>query len=128
MTVSPEKRAELLRLAKRVEGLAGPDREVDCLIWCATGVSGVPFAEAAAVVPDFGKWLAPAYTASLDAAMTLVPERLWQRINVDPNGRANVRLGNACAVTAATTALALVAAALRARAAIAPIEGDQTDA
>jgi hypothetical protein len=34
----------------------------------------VPFDVAVAVVPDLGQWQAPAYTTSIDAAMTLVPE------------------------------------------------------
>ena len=66
--------SSLLALAERVEGLDGPDREVDCRIWAA--LNGGGFDTYAAVVPDFGQWRALYYTASLDAAMTLVPEGL----------------------------------------------------
>ena len=70
-------REELRALAERVMALTGADREVDAMIavalgiggnviatpegWCVGGPSGQPF-------------LSPAYTASIDAAMTLVPE------------------------------------------------------
>ncbi|MEH3121150.1 MAG: hypothetical protein PGN16_04085 [Sphingomonas phyllosphaerae] len=102
--------AEIVRLAKKVEQATGPDRELDQAIWFA--LFGPD--------KDMHRIIARGsfnYTASLDAAMTLVPDGLWKRINVDPYGRANIRLGDACAVTAATPALALTAAALRARAA-----------
>lgn len=46
----------LLALAERVEALAGPDGWVDTLVWHAVGS---------------GEAYTPAYTASLDAAMTL---------------------------------------------------------
>ncbi len=65
-------REHLLSLAERVEASAGPDRELDCRIYCA--LSGGGFDTYATVVPDFNDWTTPFYTASLDAAMTLVPE------------------------------------------------------
>jgi len=61
---------ELLRLAERVEGLDGPDREVDAAIWYAVFERPRPGDK---IDKDIiGKW--PRYTASMDAAMTLVPE------------------------------------------------------
>lgn len=53
----------LLALADRVEALTGPDREVDAAIWCELN------GEMAVLTPNLSY-----YTASLDAAMTLVPE------------------------------------------------------
>lgn len=116
---------ELLALADKVEALEGPSREVDCWIENRLGL--------ARFVPDrpspFGEgWLDKRveprpYTASLDAAMTLVPEgwvlrlsqirfgmwqvELWQgdkSFKTDPDVRS----------IAATPALALTAASLRA--------------
>jgi hypothetical protein len=66
------RRAELTALAERVMGLSGADREVDCRAWCAKQDSD--FALFARIVPDFLQWQAPFYTASLDAAMSLVPK------------------------------------------------------
>jgi hypothetical protein len=55
---------ELLALAAKVEALSGPDRRVDGDIYCALGL-------AAFVEDAFDAYRAPAYTASLDAAMTV---------------------------------------------------------
>lgn len=103
----------LLLLAEKVEGLEGADREVDVAITCAVFKRNV----------GHRKW-----TASLDAAMSLVPqglhpgvsENIWhlhwhawmgrQDRDGSPDDVANAN--------AATPALALTAAALRARAAM----------
>lgn len=124
----PADAAEIVRLAERVEQATGPDRELDVRISLAlsgTSYSDSDVTELLTIRDEptgYGRYrpadeYVPGYTASLDAAMTLAPEGQWRRINIDPNGRANIRLGDACAVTAATPALALTAAALRARAA-----------
>jgi hypothetical protein len=77
---------ELLALAARVEALSGPDRDLDAEI--AVAVSGdagawVVRPSPQSVFAHLPGWYrtsddkshqAPAYTASLDAAMTLVPE------------------------------------------------------
>jgi len=94
-------------LSDRVAALSGPDREVD--------------AEIMRVVKT-AKFVAPCYTASLDHAMTLVPEG-FDRWAVTARNSAvcarsdgveyQVRLLDW--VFAATPALALCAAALRAR-------------
>lgn len=75
----------LLDLATRAEGVAGADRELDVLIHEAVTTfpprrGGVGWADDAIVVPAFPGWvILPHYTASLDQALTLVPEgwRLW---------------------------------------------------
>lgn len=117
----------LLLLAEKVEGLEGPDREVDCEILAAVARTdnGPVFA-------------APAYTASLDAAMSLVPEgwRIWTAdfsiegrfvwmlcgpkltwITHEDGSREGGEDWYQSGV-AATPALALVSASLRARAAM----------
>lgn len=112
-------RSKLLALAYAVEKLTGPDREVDGEIYCALGLA--PFAEGA-----FDAYRAPAYTASLDAAMTLVGPVSFFRLGNDGEGpdvaayKATVTAGFANVTfhdaVAATPALALCAAALRAQA------------
>lgn len=114
-------KAELEAQADRVEALAGPDRETDVMIGRARGL----------VYPDGpsgGQWggsfsPCPYYTASLDAAMTLVPEG-WTLFHLDGpwnSTAAHVTLANNnglfCEGEAASPALALTAAALRALAA-----------
>jgi hypothetical protein len=83
---------DLLELAERVEGAAGPDRELDCAIAVAAlgffelaskwegGPVGYGYTDndGAEVRPGHGgDQLVPRFTFSLDAAMTLVPEG-WQ--------------------------------------------------
>jgi hypothetical protein len=135
---------ELIALAERVEALTGPDREVDVLVFQAIGAPA-PFQFANKLIAlEFNdieqayfarvgddmqvRYSPPAYSASLDAAMSLVrkgwvsvrgwdyPNRASRAIFMDDEG---VRLfwGRA-----ATPALAMTAAALRA---IAKIEGEQ---
>lgn len=124
----PADRDTLLALAARVEGAEGPSRELDGGIWRA--VNGYQ------AVDGFhcdGVWhrlnpkdaaafdLPPAYTASLDAALALVPEGFEATITVRPPGRVSSAIcygpGSRSRVRdAATPALALTAAALRARA------------
>lgn len=109
-------KATLLALAERVEGLDGPDRELDADIMRATGLAGLK-----------ADYAPHPYTASLDAAMTLVPEgdsfTVGQNVHhghwvasvnyLDDDGAPQSRgCSNACR----TGSLALCAAALRARA------------
>ena len=63
---------ELLALAERVEALTGPDREVDWAV--VTAIGKADFYLQYAKAPLKYRELVPAYTASLDAAMSLVPE------------------------------------------------------
>jgi hypothetical protein len=123
---------ELIALAERVEALTGPDRGVDARICIALGLSkdnvmvGVDgWCINSGINPN--PYRSPTYTASLDAAMSLVPEGYdcvhgWDYPNrairvlfMDDDGDRLFR------GRAATPALALTAAALRA---IAQIEGD----
>lgn len=103
-------------LIERIEGAEGPSRELDAEIIKLVSRG----------VLDGEYWTLPAYTASLDAAMTLVPEgwnvgiflrHAWLRQNAQVWHRgieASTKHGNA-----ATPALALAAAALKARTATA---------
>jgi hypothetical protein len=131
----------LLTLAAKVERATGPDRELDGEIEAALerypeGWSRDSFIENIKVEfhhvekgrvglkagggLDHVRWNAPAYTASLDAAMTLVPEG-WSWA-VDAVGRASCFMPNEpkpwprTGGLAKSPALALCAAALRARA------------
>jgi hypothetical protein len=107
----------LLQLAERCEAAEGADRELDWAIFdlVATNPQRCGYME-------LGLQAVPAYTASLDAAMTLVPEgwngRLeWCR-GAGYADLAHVKAGRGfedCR-PAKTAALALCAAALRARA------------
>jgi len=131
--------SSLLALAERVEGLSGPCRTTDQDIGCSLGlfeimppknayVRGIIFAkieeDGSRTIPGNGDGdaLIPCFTASLDAAITLVPEGFeWMADNFDgPPGRrcsANVMRKEIDARgEAATPALALCAAALKARA------------
>lgn len=125
----------LIALAARCEAAEGANRELDCLIATALGWREVPNPTFAGGL--VGRWYradgtmsdhfgVPRYTALLDAAMTLVPEGWIVALEIFPeegseallrDDRINpVRLSNQEA-SAATPALALCAAALRARAA-----------
>jgi hypothetical protein len=147
----------LLEEARRVERLTGPDREVDgCIWWAMLPPDAVEHHDRSGFVReciarDGSAGIAlqqfydssnphclariafqQPYTASLDAAMTLVPEGwFWMAGNRDRlTPRAYVENGKPAfegissrrnperlwfEVTAATSALALCAAALRAR-------------
>ncbi len=115
----------LEELAVRVEGAAGPDREIDAQIagglgWCV-GPEGNRGGRCGRT-PQ-GTWkVVPRYTASLDAAMTLVPEG-WTGI-VQLTGAAELvdarnDSRRVRALACETPALALTAAALRSRAELA---------
>lgn len=116
----------LLALAERCEQAAGPDRELDARIECA--VQGITFRKLLGTSAyrtsrgDIGLMNAKRYTASLDAAVTLVPEGwTWGRFHsgtvecMTLNGPGNSILFERG--EGISTALALCAAALRARAA-----------
>ena len=123
----------LIALAERVENLDGPDRHVDAEIDAALGWRRVENPTAAGGLIDL--WHAPdgtmkrrderlhLYTASLDAAMSLVPEGWVWTINQFPDKASAYLVNSACQMARpheqyqATPALALTAAALRARAA-----------
>lgn len=107
----------LVELAERCEAATGPDRELDYLI--AKAIGGYRFGDALHGAMS-------RFTESLDAAMSLVPEGLCWRLGVNGNPKAKLLGGSAAAILgddfgtdiskagAATPALALCAAALRA--------------
>lgn len=104
----------LIELAERVEGAEGTSPQLDRDISAALDVWWMPDSTCA------GPW-----TFSIDAALALVPEGCRWDIAGLENGRAGARVwsitGPVPPLTAkhlATPALALVAAALRARAAM----------
>ena len=120
---------KLLELAERVEGLSGACREVDAAVVTALfpdaqvgeycGYEDIVF-HAAPLVAN--KEFLPFFTASIDSAMTLVPEGYdWVigrtngglTIHAEVGGRGDeyMRFGE-------TPALALTAASLRAKAAM----------
>lgn len=127
MSASSPLMTDLLELAERLERATGPDRELD------KAIHGLLFPPRPVATdedqppPGFGSgflsgdYWGSGYTSSIDAAMTLVPEgwdrieqeqsreRAWARITVHRNGFAPQYESRA-----ATPALALCAAALRA--------------
>lgn len=129
---------DLTELAKRVEAATGPDRELDAEIAIAIdlklphddyGARDAARRGGAARLAEMGEchqnvWRTylPRYTASLDSAMTLVPEGYEWAVNWGGNSVANVnRIGDGYPIhcgCAATPSLALTAAALGARAAM----------
>jgi hypothetical protein len=127
-------RETLLGLADRCEQATGPDRELDRLIeQCLPGVAEHPHPRSRAdgyVISEDGHYdgydpgqgyLASRYTASLDSAMTLVPEGWPVRDLCQWNESWTVALDwperRYCQVDAEgkTAPLALCAAALKAR-------------
>ena len=122
---------DLLKLAARCEAATGPDREIDAAIAATarhgtehTWAYGYPAWLAASdgrvhLAKNGPSFAAPAYTASLDAAMTLRPKG-WDWQYSSATGTARVWLGDGrvhnSTGNAATPELALCAAALRAKA------------
>lgn len=145
--------SDLLALAERCEAATGPDRELDVAIALACGIVRERDGNCLYGHRDFSVMVLergyydhdghapelPAYTASLDAAMTLVPEGwvldrgtlFWPGqvakaylVETKPDADGTRWFGAGCAqVNAAndtSLALALTAAALRARVASTP--------
>jgi hypothetical protein len=117
---------ELEALADRCKTATGPDRDLDCAIAAAVGWREIelPHGSRYCISPDGRECshgliaYAPRFTASLDAAMTLVPEGWWWV--ADGHARASLFREDAAdqiISKAATPSLALCSAALRARAA-----------
>lgn len=126
--------ATLRALASRIEALTGPDREVDAEVACA--MRGYTMhADSKPADGTFAFWFGkpeeseccncsswPAFTASLDAAAGLTDGMAWSlscQRSPDMGGRnwnASVSFSRNYPGKAATPALALLAAALRARA------------
>lgn len=152
-TIPPMAVDEAMRIAsiiERVEAATGPDRELDLAIHHIAQAKRYRWAEFGGAHPDqrlvavevepeglhetmYLSWIdkadvrtIPAYTASLDAAMTLVPEGSsewnvegWGSPSAVHDGRLSTAwVSGARRVYAATPALALCAAALKARSAL----------
>lgn len=127
---------DLASLIDRVEAAEGPDRELDAAIWLLV-TPGATRRESRFMHRASGKEqvidetreangrliVVLAYTASIDAAMTLVPDlgeidgRRFDLYNFEKHATARVYSDEDTdrKATAATPALALVAACLRAR-------------
>lgn len=109
-----DRAALLMDLVERCEKAAGPDQELDLVI-CRRVMNSEPLGHAAGL-PDealkdcISSLLVPRYTASLDAAMSLVPEGwVWR---VGKTGWAHLIGDREVWTDAATPALALCAASL----------------
>ena len=74
-------------LAARVEAASGPDRELDAEVALAIGWTDISGAGFVGIWerPYGGMIKLPAFTASLDAAMMLVPEGLYPTIDFVTN-------------------------------------------
>jgi hypothetical protein len=114
---------DLEALAKRCEAAAGPDRELDAEIAATAGLrvvdEGHPLGRCCYDRNGISIVL-PRYTASLDAAMTLVPEGMWGTLEFGKRSRCKLgRFGELKPLPneafAYTAAQALAAASLRAR-------------
>ena len=130
-------REELLALAERVEALTGADRGVDLEVILASGThvlerrgrdkkawlyeAASDFRRLDPSPYSYGVFGLPRFTTSLDAAMSLVPEGWGGAVHFSENRQHHtVKLGRSYPTNAqafgeaATPALALTAAALRA--------------
>jgi hypothetical protein len=110
-------RADLLALAARVEAAKGVDRELDRRIDHIRWPVPQPAFHLELSLRD--RWDVPAFTASLDAAASLVPDGMCWSVTRKESGLcvACVWRGPAmCSKAMPTPALALTAAALRAMA------------
>lgn len=109
MTNNPDP-VKLLELAERCEKASGPDRELDAQIAAAFHLKQLTY--------QSPEWIKdPEFTASLDAAMTLVPEGWeWALENTggDTFGPFVAKFGQLRDIEAKTLPLAICAAALRA--------------
>lgn len=125
----------MTKLSERVERLEGPDREIDCLIGVAVGwfvtepnkgwpdrMDYIDIRGGTKSYPGGGfDQLVSRYTASLDAAMSLVPEGYsWilysdGSCEVGPTPIAGSMMDAEFTVDAETPAIALCAAALKSR-------------
>jgi len=99
--------SDLSALIARLEVATGPDRAIDWEIHLRDGLNGVG---------SYGGH--PAYTESIDATLTLVPDNWSWRVGNLPSGRGFADLGTQKSlqgIEGATPAIALCIAALRAR-------------
>jgi hypothetical protein len=98
--------SDLIELAARCEAASGSDRALDAKIaailrvgtkamWAQNYPLWIPQSDGRVVLGTSGPhFVSPAYTASLDAAMTLVPEGMaWTLDGGDPNCMCSAALG-----------------------------------
>lgn len=121
----------LLELAERVEAATGPDRDLDCAIFCATAASPFDNYFPDCILASMGGFSARVeiseiahYTSSIDVAMSLVPEGFVANIGNDVPCWAHIWIdkdfdGRPQSGFAKTMQNALCAAALRGKAALA---------
>lgn len=118
-------------LIERLKKATGPDRDLDLAIGEAVGAADH---SGPAYHRPFREW-AKHYTTSIDAALTLVPPQCWGEISwagvlglkENPRSYPIVTLGpgeDGQETQSATIPIALCIAALKARAALAPHEGE----
>jgi len=107
-----------MTLSDRVAAASGPDRELDLAIERAVGTY-TAFSHYRMGDDDCEEYVPTRYTASIDSAMTLVPEGWFWTTATTPlrggYGRLIDREGYQACAQAATPALALTAAALKSR-------------
>ena len=112
---------DMISLAERCEAATGPCEEMDADIALAVEWKHRSGKDWHLVLP----WERPRYTASIDSAMTLIDSSTFfhiSRLDADGDGRSEARVypnrhvGDDYKAEAATPALALCAASLRARA------------
>ena len=137
----------MLELAERCEKATGPEKQVDWEypldadifetvkgpLWDKLYHQGaLPCGAPDETCREYARQRAPRYTASIDAAMTLVPEGWVESYQRRFDGRTTATCyrggsGTLVDAEAATSALALCAAALRARAHLPTTEDDNAD-
>jgi hypothetical protein len=109
---------DLLALAERCEAATGTDPDLDTAIHDSVDAEFAAMSDVDRNI--LRRYIVRKYTSSIDAALTLVPEGYWLKLSAGPKG------GGVCELTlrtrryvrdAETSALAICAAALRARAA-----------
>lgn len=113
-------------LIARLEAASGPDRGLDGDVAVACGEyserHGLPNGGWVSRGPHHAVVAAPSYTASIDCALTLVPEG-WNHLTFEHIEDTWGCFLDADDTNAATPAIALVIAALKARAALAKASG-----
>ncbi len=62
---------KLIALRDMLKAATAPSRELDCRVWCATA-GNIDYDTAKSVVPNVSQWVAPYYTADLNAALFAV--------------------------------------------------------
>jgi hypothetical protein len=129
-TAMPDKYAGIL---ERLEAAQEGSREMDLAIWRAVG-EGAPDRVQWDIENYYLRGIAPHYTTSLDAALQLVPEEVYRRLFIETSHPAKagfiethdeIKGPSGLYFEAATPALAVCVAALKAKNAIATVRARQ---